>query len=243
MYVVLSEGVLKVRKLFIVALALLGATGANAAVVNGFSDVTNNGDGTLTFIFDTATSAAAGDGSGDGLLFSDGVLNILVQSAQGTVRQEPAENGGLGVLATDGSGTDGLDTGLGETLKLSFSSSVEIVNFTFNGLIGVDEKTAAAEGGFKASVLGSIGSIEVDASTFDGIEPDVVDFFSLCGDFGLFCNTTTLLFSASDSNPFKGYLESVTVRVNAVPVPASLGLLGLGMAGLGLVARKRRKVS
>jgi hypothetical protein len=101
MCILLSEGVLDVKKSILAVLALMGATGASAANVDGFNDVTDNGDGTLTFVFDTIPNPPNdidGDGSGDGIRFSGFGLDVIAQSDQGIVRQDWPGNGGLGVL-------------------------------------------------------------------------------------------------------------------------------------------------
>lgn len=228
-------------KIFLIgAIAMLGATTAHAAVIPGLSAVTDNGGGSYTFVFDTVTSDI--DGTGMGLSFSGFGLSIIASSDQGRVRQDFPAHGGLGVLGP--SGTDNLELGLGETLKLVFSQTVEVVNWTFNGLGSSDGHTDAADGRFLAESLGS--NISTDASLFDGVGSDVVpgSASSVCAINDRFCATDTVLFRASGSTEtrFKGYLESVTIKVAAVPVPASLGLMLAGIAGLGAVARKRRRL-
>lgn len=228
------------------AVALFGATAAQAAVISGLSDVTDNGGGSYTFTFDTVTSDI--DGTGMGLGFTGGGISFVASSSQGIVRQDFPAHGGLGVLGGPGGGTDNLELGLGETLKLVFSQSVEIMNWTFNGLGSGDGHQDAADGRVRATVDGtSLNSLTTDAHFHDGVGTDFVptNTSSICQANSNFCSTTTLLFSADSASVtnFKGYLESVTIRVGPapVPVPASLGLLLAGLGGLGAFARKGRK--
>lgn len=226
------------KKTIIAAAMLVGATSAQAATVNGFNDVQDLGNGIYKFVFDTLPKNPGDiDGTGMGLKFTNGVgLDLIATSEQGRVRQDYPGNGGLGVLGT--TGTDNLETALGETLKLGFSSSVSIVNWTFNGLMNKDGHQDAADGKFKADVV--LGSLDDSASVFDGVGSDVVPDLenSVCDFNSAFCNVSSILFSGSS---FKGYLESITVQVPAVPLPASAGFLIAGLAGFGVAKRKRRK--
>lgn len=227
------------NKFFLCAAAFFVATGANAAVVDGLSDVTDNGGGSYTFVFDTVKKDI--DGTGMGLRFTGGGIEIIASSDQGRVRQDYPANGGLGVLGR--SGTDNLELGLGETLMLEFSRAVEIVNWTFNGRQGSDGHTDAADGRFD-TVSDGVTRIDFDARGLDGISFDFVpdQFASVC-EFGPeYCDTKSILFKApTNGTPFKGYLESITVKVSPVPVPAALPLMLGALGGLGFAARRRRK--
>ena len=218
------------------AMAVFASTSAHAAVVAGDSNVTNNGGGISTFVFDQVSGDI--NGTGDGLSFTGGGTSFIATSGQGTVRQDYPSNGGLGVIAS--TGTDNLETNLGETLLLTFSAAVDIIGFTFNGTLGSNGHTDAASGAFSSS--SGIGTISGDASALDGIGDTFgLGGTSLCSINIGFCSTTSILFSGSE---FKGYLESITFKIAPgappVPLPASLGFLFAGMAGLGYFGRKKR---
>ena len=222
--------------------ALCLATGASAATVPGLSNFTVNGDGSVTFIFDSVGSDI--DGTGMGLSFSGGGLSFVASSAQGIVRQDAPANGGLGVLSA-AAGTDNLELGLGETLLLSFTSDrVKVVNWTFNGELNKNGHQDASNGLFAAQVSNG-QTLVSNTSVFDGVGTDFVpDSFSSVCDFAFgFCNTDSILFTENTAQtgaaPFKGYLESITIA--AVPLPASLAFLLAGVAGLGTLSRKRKK--
>lgn len=230
---------------FALALTLAGATAGQASVVNGFNDVTDLGGGIFKFVFDTVPSDIIGTGSG--IKFTGGGIDITATSAEGKVIQDHPANGGLGVLSAAGP-SDNLELSLGETLMLSFSRSVEIVNFTFNGLLSSDGHTDAADGRFEVTE-GSI-FLSADAGIFDGVGTDFVPgSSSSVSDFDpTFLDVTSLLFgedllSGTSATPFKGYLESVTIKVSPVPVPASFALLALGLGAFGAMGRKKRKAA
>jgi len=206
---------------------------ANAVPVAGLSNVTANGDGSFTFIFDSVTGDI--DGTGMGLSFNGGGISIIATSAQGNVRQDHPANGGLGVLG----GTDNLELGLGETLNLAFNTSVEIVNWTFNGLMNMNGHQDAANGDFTASVDG--GSLSSDASNFDGLGGETIpdSSISMCVLNPSFCNTNSISFASNSNSPFEGYLESITIA--AVPIPAALPLFAGGLGLLGFMGWRRKR--
>lgn len=222
------------------AAALFFATSAQAAPVSGLTAVNDAGGGLITFIFDTVGSDI--DGNSEGLFFSYGGVEITatgLNAAGGdaTVRQDYPPNGGLGVLG----GTDNLELSLFEKLVLSFNQSVEIVNWTFNGLNSGDGHQDAADGRFTAQTDG--GSHSSSADLHDGVGGEYIPdlFSSMCAINISFCDTTSLTFANSgDPIQFKGYLESITIRIDPVPLPASAVLLLAGVAGLGAVRRLRK---
>ena len=225
------------NKFTLCAAAICLASDASAAVVAGLSDVTDNGGGSYTFVFDSVKSDI--DGTGMGLGFFGGGISIVATSAQGRVRQDYPANGGLGVLGN--TGTDNLELELGETLTLTFSRAVEIVNWTFNGLRANDGHQDAADGSFFAG--GDFGGHGDSADRFDGVGSDLVPdaFSSMCNLNPTFCSTSTFMISKNGGDAFKGYLESITIKVAAVPVPAALPLMLGALGGLGFAARRRRK--
>jgi hypothetical protein len=182
------------------------------------------------------------DDTGMGLCFTGGGIEIIASSDQGRVRKDYPANGGLGVLGW--TGTDNFELSLGETLKLTFNRTVDIVNWTFNGLLGSDGHTDAADGRFRVTLDGdpSLGT-NASASDFDGISFEAVPegIPSLCGASSIYCDVEEIMFSDSrDGTPFKGYLESITVKVSPVPVPAALPLMLGALGGLGFATRRRK---
>ena len=122
-------------KQFFAALGVLMiGTAANAAPVAGFSDVTDNADGTYTFLFDTLPGPDI-DGTGMGLIFSGFGLDLTVTGNGGVVRQDVPGDGGLGIY--NGAGpTDNLESADGEILNFSLSEVFDLVAITFNGELG-----------------------------------------------------------------------------------------------------------
>ncbi|ABD54990.1 VPLPA-CTERM sorting domain-containing protein [Jannaschia sp. CCS1] len=227
------------KRLVLAAVMSIGAAAAaQAAPVLGLSDVTNNGGGSYTFTFDSV----GGDivGTGDGLSFSGGGISFLASANGGRVIQDAPANGGLGILGNNG-GSDNLEISLGEILTLTFGQSVNILNFTLNGLRNGNGHQDAADGSLGVSADGQqfIGNAE----NFDGVAPDTVPVgvASICSVNPAFCSVSSLAFLADPAgDDFKGYLESITVELAPVPLPASLGFLALGLGGLAAVRRRAR---
>ncbi|MEX0281760.1 MAG: VPLPA-CTERM sorting domain-containing protein [Arenibacterium sp.] len=230
------------KKTAIAALIALAGTAAHAAPVPGLSDVTDNGGGSYTFIFDSVKADI--DGTGMGLFFTGGGIDIIATSAQGIVRQDYPGNGGLGVLGRNG-GTDNLELGLGETLNLNFSRAVDIVGWTLNGLLSKNGHQDAADGFFGVNTDGSFQGT-LDATRWDGVGSDTVpgSFLSVCGVDVNYCDVEDFTLVAPKlGTPFKGYLESITIQVAPVPVPAALPLMLGAIGGLAFAARKRRRAT
>ena len=231
------------KKTIVAALFALAGTSASAAPVSGFNNVVDNGGGSYTFIFDTVASDIIGNS--DGIIFAGGGINITATSAQGRVIQDHPANGGLGVLSKAGP-SDNLELSEGETLSLKFSQAVDIVGWTLNGLLGQNGHQDAADGRFGVAIDGSFVASS-SASNWDGVGSDTVpgNFPSICGVQSTFCGVSdfALVTPRGSLPPFKGYLESITIQVAAVPVPAAMPLMIGALGGLAFAARRRRRAA
>ena len=214
----------------------LGSTTAGiAATVPGFSDVTDNLDGSFTFFFDTIDK----DVSGPSLSFSNGGdINFGVTAsndeAPAPAVQAAPFSGGLGVAA-------GLSENIledGEMLHFSFDHAVNLLAFTLSG-----QFHDIASGGF--TLHSGVSTFHAPASNFDGLGAVPHSGATFCTWFHAWCDTTEFSFGAGS---FEGFVESIIVEIAApepspvpVPVPPSLAFTMAGLAGFGVVARKRRK--
>ena len=137
-------------------------------------------------------------------------------------------NSGLAVLtAGESNSDDQIQIERNEAIVFAFSPLVRVLAIDFNAGADRNCATPGSEGpcgNFSLFVDGSA------MSSFSGEAKDNMGF-----------NLTGSMFRILHTGPRgSGFtIGSITVDVAKVPEPATLGLLGLGLAGLGLVRRRR----
>ena len=217
----------------------LTALNSHAAPIPGFSDVADLGGGVYKFTFDTLPGPDIKNQ--DGLTFSGFGLLLTATSTgntAGKVIQDVPSHGGLGV---DGDPAGDNMTG-DERLRFTLNQSFDLVDFSFNGKMNNDGHSDSADGEFGISTSGFSGGGNADL--WDGIGTDSIpDFAAALADANTNfqgINWFSLYSLAGSNSPFKGYVESVTVRIANVPEPSALLLMSLGLAGFGLSRRKKQ---
>ena len=216
----------------VIGLALFCAVSFNAhaypATTTGLTDATKSGD-IVTFIFDSVKTDYRAVNS---LTFSAfGIDFSVTQTGGNFINQDSPANGGLGV---DGS-SYGDNIEVGEKLTFNFASQVDLLGGTVNGMKGGNGHQDTASG--KIIFATSTGALSTqNAKDWDGVGSEFVYNGSLADSVSGY---SALNWFSLASNGWNGYSESISVRL--VPEPATLGLLGLGLAGL--VASRRRRIS
>ncbi len=181
--------------------------------ITGISDQLIYGSGGNTVVDSVGTSAAHG---GDGLIH----LNLYL---------EPSLMG-LGCLAsaTCLSGTNPF-TAATPYLAMTFKTGVDLSNMSamLYQTLTANNATGAGEGSFFASVVG--GTNAAEWASYGG--QDITGNFTVSP-----INTTTC--TATDGSCFSSKIND-PITTNPVPEPASLAMVGLGLAALARLRRRK----
>lgn len=162
------------------------------------------------------------------------------------LRYVASSNSGLDVSAPDGSSaTEILDVAFAFKVRTLDGSerikdnTLELLEFSGSSIftLNITETLGGSQGG--------VGAKEVYARDIDdGLESVLFDMEVFTPQSFLFV-TTTIRMAAASQGPDRGsaVLESFEQRFSQVPEPATLALMGLGLAGIGYQRRRQIKMA
>lgn len=219
-----------------IALAMVGGP-ANAAPMATFDFDGRGGADTPSSTGGTNFGEPIGTPTAP-LVFSESGITLTVRgftgspigsrTEQDTILDDGPAEGGLGVISEGSSSLEQVNTGAGESIDLIFSETVFLSDFNFNSGAHNDcPDTGGSEGGCGDVDLFVDG---VNAGTFAALDSAPS---TIAG------NTFTLFASGNDTAFYVGGLKAT---VTSVPAPATIGLLGMALAGLAAAVGRRRKV-
>jgi len=234
--------------------ALAYSIPGHAVPENGFVDETDLGGGIFEFLFDTLTQSD-GDihGTADGIVFVYGISGLtltvtdgaLVPTNTDTIQDTVGKTPPLGGLGHD-AGSDNLE--VGEALKLTFSDPVFLTHVAFNGEFGGNGHEDPADGVVEVSDSDSMVDVLLDKTAgFVGVAGLMGTEFWFTprspgpGEPGYHMGID-FVYDEHENDEFSGYIQGIRVTLKtSVPEPATLGLMGLSLLGLGFATRRRRQ--
>ena len=132
------------------------------------------------------------------------------------------------IYGTDTGSTDG---GFGDQNGTRFSYWAST---TFSGITSFSYRCAVDD------KFAGFGSVRINGKTVDGAGCDAYNLSNVFTVNTLESGTNTLEFNWGGNGITDGVIIDITSTTQVVPEPATLGLMGVGLAGLLGVARRRR---